>query len=158
MKRHFKIIRTVLTAAILLAFMGLASPLRASDTQIVGVPVVSPSAGLCPGSFFTVSVTVKNTTNNGDEGRIQIAMSPNTAPFATCWTSLQNSVQSNQWFFVRSGTNPATAEVASHDNNWPNGGYVSSPGAMGQKTIVFTLQVPPDVVYGTTYKIHIALN
>src|SRR5437899_1125281 len=79
-------------SGLILAFLTLGGRAWASDTQIVGVPVINAPGALCPGDFFSVSITVQNTTNNGDEGRIQIAMSPNTGAYATCWTSMQNSI------------------------------------------------------------------
>jgi hypothetical protein len=126
------------------------------------MPVITPldaSNPWCPGSLVQISMTVQNSTNNNEQGRVHIAVSSN---LYTTWASLPNSINANVWHYAREGGGlgtPATPLAGSNDNNYPQGGRHSFTTAGPiQQTLIFTIQLSPDLVYGQIYRIHIATN
>ena len=103
-------------------------------------------------------MTVQNTTGNNEEGRINVAVSDNS--YGGCWNTLPNSIQSNVWHFAKDGAGTGSVGAplsGSNDNNYPSGGY-RGLGVIGPvtRTVVFTIQLPASLVYGATYRFHIA--
>ena len=158
-ERHGAVKKLSLTIIASLLILNLASQAKAATTM-VGSPVITSldPAGYCPGSLVQISMTVQNLTTNGEEGRVNIALS--TAAFGSCWTTLPNSINSNVWHFAKLGGGLGTVGaplIGSNDNNSPNGGYraftIAGPITA---TLVFTIQLPPGLVYGQGYRFHIA--
>jgi hypothetical protein len=144
-----------------LLLLSMAASAYANST-FVGAPIVTPldpSNPWCPGGTIQVTLTLNNSTNNDEQGRVMMAISTNSW---NQWNGLPNNNANVHYYGTFGGTLGSTGSPLFGDVNANNmnGGYqVFNPASAyhnANRTVTFTLQIPTNLAYGQQFYIHFA--